>query len=366
MSEGDILKTYNFYISSKQRDSGVPNNFSIYLNQSFSLNNIIPSEFVCWIDRAQIPFSFSQFSQTNGNVQCYYTVFRNGNMYSGNFSIPHANYNINSLANTFIEYLRNSVNTVSGGSYTPSVTVLYSEDTNHLRFTLSGTNNIITFHDTPYSGLNRALGFGDEWQMNSSLDYTESTQDCDVSPSRCLYIKSNSLQQSQSYEAIQNRFGVSQILTMIPINRSPILYLQHNPSYVIKTSLSNSIITELQFELTDESGNDLYEMDLDWSLHFVLQEVRLNEYILDANRRLGIFTPDLYTEKEREKSIALIEEYKKEQEDELKMLREKQVKRLEKLTQKLEKNKNKISTNSKKQKKKDVIARQEKEQQDNE
>jgi hypothetical protein len=360
MAEGDILRTFNFYISSKQRDSGVPNNFSIYLNQSFSLNTIIPSEFVCWIDRAQIPFSWSQFSEPNRNVQSSYTVSRNGTIYAGTFSIPAANYNIVSLANTFVEFLRESVNQVSGGLYTPSVSVSYSEDTNHLRFTLAGTNNTITFSNSPYSGLNRALGFGAAWQMNSALDYTESTQDCDVSPARCLYIKSGSLQQSQSYEAIQSKFTASSILTMIPINRAPILYLQHQPAYPIKTSLSNSIITELQFELTDESGVDLYEMDLDWSMHLVLQEVRLNEVILDANRRLGMFTPDILTAAERQQSKNLIEEFKKQQEDELKVLRDKQVKRLEKLTEKLEKKKIKSPP---KRKKKDVNEKPEEEQQ---
>ena len=360
MNEAEILRTYNFYISSKQRDSGSPNNFSIYLNQAFSLNNIIPSEFQCWIDRAQIPFSFSQFNPVSKNVQCVYRVNRNSTIYNGSFSIPTANYSITSLSSIFIQYLRDSVNTVSGGAYVPTISVLYSEDTNHLRFTLSGSNTTITFFNTDFKGLNLALGFSDEWVMDTSLDYTESTQDCDVSPSRCLYITSQSLQQSQSYEAIDNRFGASNILTMIPINRTPILYLQHNPSYVIKTTLSNSLITELQFSLTDESGNDLYEMDLDWSLHFVLQEVRLNEFILDARSKLGLFTPDLYTEKERERSLKLIEDYKKEQEDELKALREKQVQRLEKLTKKLEKNKNKISSNNKKKQKEDVVEKQEK------
>jgi hypothetical protein len=359
MNEGEILRTYNFYISSKQRDTGTPNNFSIYLNQAFTLNNIIPSEFQCWIDRAQIPFSFSQFNPVSKNVQCVYRVNRNSTIYNGSFSIPTANYSIISLSSIFIESLRDSVNTVSGGLYTPSISVLYSEDTNRLRFTLSGSNTTITFFNTDFKGLNLALGFSDIWNIDTALEYTESTQDCDVSPSRCLYITSQSLQQSQSYEAIDNRFGASNILTMIPINRTPLLYIQHNPSYVIKTTLSNSLISELQFSLTDESGNDLFEMDLDWSLHFVLEEVRLNEFILDARTRLGMFTPDLITEKEKERSLKLIEDYKKEQEDELKSLRQKQVQRLEKLTKKLEKNKNKISSNNKKKRKEDVDEKQE-------
>lgn len=335
----EILKTYNFFINSKFRNTGVPSNFIIDLNQSFTLNNIIPSQFVGYIDRAQIPYSFNAQSARIKNIYCNYRVNRNGTIYNGNFSIPEGSYNINQITSVFIQSLRDSVDDVSGGNYIPTITPTYSEITNKLRFSLAGTNNIITFFDTSLTaGLNRCLGFSTQWEMNSNIDYIESNIDVDLSPSRCLYIACN-LSQTQSFEAITTPFGLTNIITMIPITHSSHIFVQHNPGNIIKTFFNDSIVNRLQFKLLDNFG-EITDFDLDYDLHFVLMEVRKNE-TLDFTPGVSTQFVDTFTEEEKKRSKEILEKIKLEQEQELLNLRKKEVKRLEKLKSKLQKTRQK-------------------------
>jgi len=340
MSEDSILRQYNIYISSSQRTSGTPSNFSIYLPQPITINQIIPSELRVFIDRAQIPFSFSQFSTTANNTQSVFNMIRGSTTYSNlTFTIPQGNYNVLTLAETFITYLTSAITTALP-SYTPNITYSYDGDSNHLRFTLQddGTPTALVFQNTTYKGLNVALGFSASWAIDNTIPYVESTQDINCSPSRAIYLTSNSLQQSQSWSAITTSFQTSSVLTMIPIQTSPIMFISHNPNYVIKTTLTNTSISEIQLTLRDEQMNELVEMDLDWSLHLVIHEHRIDPIIQDMNRRqlvLDNTAPTPISPEER----AIMEEYRKEQEDYLTKVKEQQLKRLQKYQDKLQKRK---------------------------
>ena len=56
-----LITAYNFYLNSRARNYGQPNNFTFTLKNPISKNGVIPSEFRCKIPSAQIPFSFHQF-----------------------------------------------------------------------------------------------------------------------------------------------------------------------------------------------------------------------------------------------------------------------------------------------------------------
>jgi hypothetical protein len=339
MSEDSILRQYNIYISSSQRTSGTPSSFSIYLPQPITINQIIPSELRVFVDRAQIPFSFSQFSTSAKNTQSIFTVIRGPSTFPNlTFTIPQGNYNILTLAETFITFLKSTITTAIPG-YNPDITFVYDGDANHLRFTLQddGTPTAIVFDNTTFRGLNLALGFTQTWSIDSTLPYTESTQDINCSPSRAIYMTSTSLQQFQSFSAITTPFQTSSILTMIPIQTSPIMFISHNPNYVIKTTLTNTSISEIQITLRDEQMNELVEMDLDYSFHLVIHEHRINPIIQTLNRQQIIQDNTLPTINPEERVV--MEEYRKEQEDALQKIRDKQQRRLEKFQAKLEKRK---------------------------
>jgi hypothetical protein len=308
--------------------------YSIYLPAPIILNQVVPSLFKVFIDRCQIPFSFSQFSSIAQNIQCDFTITRNSIPYDGSFSVVEGNYNILSLADEFVNKLKSECNTVSG--YTPPITYGYSADTNHLRFYLlpDATTTFITIKNSPYYRLNEALGFNTQWVMDDSIPYTESTIDCDVSPSRSLYFTSTTLQQTQSWSAITTSFQTNSILTQIPIEREPLLFITHKPNYPIKTTLTNTSISELQIGIRDEQLNELQDFELPFSFHLVIEEVRVEPY-------LAMETPTDLQQKlspeEIDRRRKLLEEYKKQQEDALTALKDDQQKRLDKYIKKLNK-----------------------------
>lgn len=341
-----ILRQYNIYISSSERDTGNPNSFSIYLPNPIVLNQIVPSELRVFIDRAQIPFSYSQFNPTAENVQCAFYVVRGSTTYPNlSFSITSGNYNVLTLAQEFIDRMTTVVSaTVSG--YTPVLTYSYNGDTNHLRFTLQddGTPTAFVVTNSIYTKLNLALGFTAEWGIDSTLPYVESTQDINCSPSRCIYITSNTLQQTQSWSAITTPFKTSSVLTMIPIQASPLLFITHQPNYVINTTLSNTSISEIQLSLRDEQMNELYEMNLDWSLHLVVREYKIDPLVYDRNIEDTLMPPKPQDQRITPEMTELVKKYKEEEEKALQKLREEQAKRLDKYKQKLLKKQKKISS----------------------
>jgi len=337
MSEDSILRQYNIYISSSQRTSGTPSNFSIYLPQPITINQIIPSELRVFVDRAQIPFSFSQFSTTAKNTQSVFTVTRGATTFSNlSFTLAQGNYNILTLGDIFVSTLISTITTAIPG-YVPNITYVYDGDANHLRFTLEAdaTPTAIVFQNTTFKGLNLALGFSQSWTIDSALSYTESTQDINCSPSRAIYMTSNSLQQFQSFSAITTPFETSSILTYIAIQTSPIMFISHNPNYVIKTTLTNTSISEIQITLRDEQMNELVEFDLDYSFHLVIHEHRISPIIQTLNRQQIIEDNAVNTIDPEERAV--MEQYRKEQENALQTIRDKQQRRLEKFQAKLEK-----------------------------
>lgn len=329
----NVLQHYNFFINTSQRTSGTPSDFIFRLPQILTLNNIIPSEWQVYIDRAQIPLAFNQFNAIAENIQTTWSVSRNSSTYTGTFNIPAGNYSILSLATTWISELRTSIASVMV-SYTPTISYTYSEDTNHLRFYFTDTTaTIITIHNNPYTRLNQALGFGASWQMDSTANYTQSTQDCNVGASRSLYITSLSLRQNSNWSAIDGALNLNNILTYIPINHSRNLYIQHNPSYIIRTRLTNDVIDEIQFTLRDELIPEVDGLVIDWSFHLVIQEVRVHSLNEVFYRNISMGMNELNRERQRE--LQAVEQYKLEQEDEINLLRETQVEGVRKLVRKL-------------------------------
>ena len=155
----EILNVYNLFISSSQREKGTPSNFTIYLPNSLTLNNVIASQFEIFVDRCQIPFSFQQFNSVAKNIQCRFTLLRNVTSYDCSFNIPAGNYNILTLCDTFVDYIIGTV--IAKIGYVLPISYTYDGDTNKVTFTITsdGTTTKLTFDNSTYAGLSLALGF---------------------------------------------------------------------------------------------------------------------------------------------------------------------------------------------------------------
>ena len=268
-----LLTTYNYYVSSSQRDSGNPADFTIFLKTPLFLNGNINSEFRFKLQYIQVPFCFSQFNQFNYTTD--YSLTRNSITYSGSFNIGIGNYNINTFLTEWITELKSSLNSLA--SYNPNITATYSNDTNLCTFNLpldTYTDTKITFLNTTNTAVNLAIGFNSSWQLaqNSS---TTSQIDINVSPSRNLYLLSDTLIQSKAFDAINTPISNTNILAIIPINVVPNNYITQYYNPPITSILNNAVIDKLNFQLKDESLNrDLVDFDLNYTLFFQIEEHR--------------------------------------------------------------------------------------------
>jgi hypothetical protein len=135
-----------------------------------------------------------------------------------------------------------------------------------------------------YSKLALALGFSNSFVIpQGTVNFVESTQDINVSPSENLFITSETLQQNQSFSAILTPFSNTNILTMIPLTLQPLNFIIHSPINPIRSTLTNSTISVLQFTIRDNQTRVLVDFVLDWTLHVVIQEVRVHAFLKNNN-----------------------------------------------------------------------------------
>lgn len=285
-----LLTAYNFYINSRARQRGIPANFSFILEDPITKNGVLPSVFRCMIKSATIPFSFHQFNDYNKTT--YFKLVRGGTTYDNlQFSLTNGNYNVNTFATEWKNKVLLAISTASG--WIPTITMVYNNDTNHytIIFSDDGTLSTLTFYNTQgYKQVNLSLGFATEWSVtNVSGDYAESEQAVNVSPSRCLYIQSDSLIQHKSYEAYaldsNSQVRASNVLERIPILVQPNNYINYyNPSPTVNF-LANDLIDTLNIQLGDESLDvDLPDFTLNWSLQITIEEWSVDERLVTLNQ----------------------------------------------------------------------------------
>jgi hypothetical protein len=335
-----FLKSYNIYINSSQALYSDGTSIELYLPFPIVLNNIIPSEFRVYVERAIFPFCWSQFNSVAGNTTFSWNMIRGSTPYSGTGTIPDGNYTIKSLCQALLDVLTSQIDILTSGSYTPVFTFSYDSSRNRLTIFNQGDVTPTDIVISP-SLLCKALGFSD---IISILDPTyKDTSDinCDVSPSRSLYISSNTLQQNSSWSSINTPFESSNILTMIPIDKQPLLLIQHQPAYPVKTTLTNNSISIIELTLRDAQLNKLVGMDLPWELLLIIEEHRVDEKLKDFYDKQASQPIEPNVDPE------LVKNYKEEQMKELEELKKKQEDRLQRYKDRLNaKKNNNISNNN--------------------
>lgn len=273
-----LLKLYNFYINSSQRDEGTQADFNMFLKTPLYLNGVIPSEFRFTLRYCQVPFCFSQFNVYNYTTK--YTLLRNGITYTaGTFNITTGNYNVNTMITEWIRALKASLTSLA--SYTPLITGTYSADTNLITFTCPSdtySDTKITFlNNTGFTAVNLAIGFSSSWTLSQNSS-TTSAIDINVSPARNLYLTSDTLIQSKSFDALTTPMSNSPVLAVIPITVVPNQYITNYYNPPITSILNNPVIDKFNFQLKDESLiYDLVDFNLNYTLYFTIEEHRTTD-----------------------------------------------------------------------------------------
>jgi hypothetical protein len=318
-----VLKNYNLFIDSSQRDEGnTPSYFSIVLTKPITKVSK-SSYFRVRIPSLVIPFSFSQINSTNQML----TYTCNGIVYI--LVIPTGNYSITDL----LQQLQSSM------EFQTSAKLLFTYDVSTSKSTLGfDIANLQPFtitmnYTTTNIILMKIMGFTSNvtFSFTPPSAYTKATsnQGVNVSPSKTLFIRSETLLQSSNYESLVDKNSTSDILLQIPINTSFNTYINYNDqTSELWSEVNNTIIDKINLYISDSTSYNELPADsglLNWFCQINIQEVyRADDFSVDhitnPNIIMAANTPppakesesiisDLMDEKE-----ALLNEIKKYQE----------------------------------------------------
>ena len=267
----EVLRSYNLFLDSSQRDYsavGNPAEYFLYLNKPITKTGK-SSVFRVKVIQACIPFSFTEINSTNNVLD--YTF----NSSSFQLTIPVGSYNITALLAYLSTYLQTT--------HTVALSFTFNQSTNlaTLGFSASGNTGTKVFQFGTSGGnllVMKQLGFVDTTAVFSYttgvLVNATSTQSVNVSPSKNLYIRSNSLQQTNSQEAIISKCRPSNILAVVPILVPFGNYITFYNTETFGVEINNETIDGIEVFLSDATGeNVLTGLKLNWSITLVIDEL---------------------------------------------------------------------------------------------
>lgn len=297
-----ILKNYNLFIDSSQRDEGsYPSYFNILLRKPIVKTNK-NSVFRVRIPSVVIPFSFNQINSTNNILSYTY----NSNPFT--ITIPSGNYNITDLLTEISSLIILASPTVLNLTY----------DVSTSKCTLGfGTGNLSNQSITMnYTGGNiilmKMLGFTSNITFSFNFGtglYTNATsnQVVNVSPSKTLFIRSETLTQNTNYEALVSKNDTTDILLQIPIQTSYNTYINwYDQSSDLFAEINNVVIDKINLYLTDATSYNELPADsglLNWFIQLNIQEI----YIPTDINTEHITTNNIITNKQVIKDVDKIE-----------------------------------------------------------
>lgn len=272
----DIVREYQYYISSKQRDKGESHSFNIRVYPPINLYKST-NVFKITVLNAIIPCSFSQINATN-NI--FYIEFDNV-IYP--ITIAEGNYNISDLNIAVKNAIISAVSAVR--TITFDITYNLSSGKNTFTYLTCDGTPINTLKLFSSSTIGKMLG------LNQNLDLTLTVpalgqQKFDVNPLLSIYIRSSTLTQSSAFgfniESLLEKSVQSDILTEIMINVNPGTYLQYTNGTNQGVYVSNKTIDNIELYLSSQDDYVLSLGNLDWSCCLLIQEIQPKIYQSDA------------------------------------------------------------------------------------
>lgn len=307
-----VLKTYNLFLDSSQRDSsstGTPASFSLFLSNPIS-KSVKTSTFRIKIIQACIPFSFTEINNSNNLISYLY------NSVPFTFTIPVGSYNITSL----LSFIKSVFET----AHSLLLVFTFNESTNLATLAFDGTNTGIQSIEISTGGGNepvmRQLGF-----VNTTVIFSfnvfpnviaTSNQSVNVSPSKNIYIRSNNLIQPNSQEAIISKCRPSNILGIIPINVPFGNYINFYNTQTFGVDIGNELIDFIDIFLSDSNNsNVIIGLLLNFTITIQLEEIYINpeistDHILKSSISLNNKQSIAELENIKQNTIDDLEQYK--------------------------------------------------------
>lgn len=274
MNNTTKLQTYNIYLNTANRDedyynlisSGTPN-FLAYAG--WYLKKMIHktsknSYFTISVKNLILPFSFNNIGTLNNTFQIVY------NLITHNILVNKGNPNIQQLIDDVKTKILSAVPALVG-----LFTIVYNAFDNTITFSNQSALTI-DFVFTNFIG--KMLGFLTNAQC-LPLSTLTSQITINVNPLQNVYVRSDNLTFSNSYESVVDKNDISDIIAIVPIYSSSGNFIVFNDSSNFETRLGDDSIDFISLYLTSAVDNDhLIDLFLDWTIH-----LQINEYALPTN-----------------------------------------------------------------------------------
>lgn len=321
----EIVRTYSLYLNSREATIGDSNNCTFILNPAITLTNK-KNRFVICAEMVEVPYSFSQINDNYNTLG--YTYTDGTGTYNSTLVFPEGNYNINQLILTFINLLIADI-----GIYRPSISInntnfpiTYNSATSKVTFFINYVSPIsITLKFSQNDILAICFGFINNNVTFSTTQQLVSLNKVNVNPITSIYLRSENIKFSTSYEAVIQPFAISDIVVKVPVQTLPnsIIYFRGEQ----KQMINNTDLSSINLYWSDNLSNN-YTLDLNglnYGIYFTVSEVMLkdtNEYKDKIGDGL-VVAPNHLIE-ERDKLLLELLETKKKLEAEIEEAKTKQ------------------------------------------
>jgi len=274
-----IVNQYNLFLSSANRTSGTSSDYHIVLRKPITLQS--PNNwFTVRVGSCEIPYIFKLINSTNNVIQ--YTIVRNTVPSDGVFTIEPGNYNILNLLEEVTTKLKASILALVG--FDAPLNFTYDRNAGHCTFSVVGTDLVVTSitikNNSPV--FLKCIGFSNQFTFSYTIGSrtdAESTQNVNVYQNPALYVRSETLIQSQNVESlITAQSEPSDILAKIQVNVQPQTMIQWTNPTDLVLEVNNRIIDDISLYLGSSTSYSLDLGGLDWTIRLTI-----TEYADDAN-----------------------------------------------------------------------------------
>ena len=276
-SDYHVVNTYNIFLSSANKTSGTTDNFTVALQKPLILQS--PNNFfTVRIGSAEIPYVFPLINNTNDTIT--FNGLRNAAPFAGSFTLTNGTYNINSLNSEFASKLSDAL-TAALGLVTPiPLSFTYDRNSGKATYSMVGTDTdattVIIGTNTEAAVFLKCVGFSSPFQFGyttavARTDVT-STQNVNVSQNNSIYIRSESLTQTQNFENIVSTPTISDILAKIQIATPFQSYLLWTNQIDLEIEVSNRVIDMINLYLGTSTAYNLSLGNLDWACRITIKE----------------------------------------------------------------------------------------------
>lgn len=257
----DIIKSYNLFLNTRSADSGSSSNCTFNITPPITVSNV-NNRFMMGVKMAEVPYSFNQLNSDWVTL----TISYNGTPKTLTFT--QGNYNAPNLA---VELITQIV--LSGlGLLSTNFNIVYDPTRAKFSFEMVGTGAnpmVLNFQN------NVVLGtmFGSSTPLTFTTTAVYSPNKINVNPITSIFIRSNSITTSTSYEQVNTPFKVSNILAKIPVPLLPnsIIYFRNDFSTEL---ITNMTISNLNLFVTDNLSNNVLDLSgVNYGLQIVIDEI---------------------------------------------------------------------------------------------